>query len=240
MHSRRLSAAALDLLLLALPWAALVGLLAVPPHTSGGGDGGAMGSLGYFIVAGGACAAACVLMLLLQEGLFLARGRTFGLAWVGLAASGGSRPLALLRWLVLGLPVAAVLLWNAPPDGWQWLRLGLLALPAAGLLGQVGCFLAPGARTLTDRIAGLRWQRDEALAPADPVRGSRAADVALLGLVAAPLAVPVLFAATETSQGLRMLVGPALAVGGVLAALLFAQSALRRRGGTLGARVFRR
>ena len=179
MRARRLASFVLDLLFTVAPWLSLLGLVVAP--TNGG-----MAGIGLAVGLAGLCGLASLVVLVLQAILFLLRGRTLGMACVGLVAVAGSRALALfLGVLVLVLPLGALALLSSAMNGETQRLLGV-AVPFGAIGLELAFALAPGARTVTDRIAGIRWER---AAPVSPRSGGA---FVVDGLVLAMLGAPVI------------------------------------------------
>jgi hypothetical protein len=194
MNVRRLASFALDLLLAAAPWSSLLGL-GVGRHSQG-----QVGDVGEAIALAGICAMATTVLLVTQAFLFARRGRTMGMACVGLVATSGSRGRALfLGVLVFVLPLGlASLLAPALEYGEDQLAL-LVAAPLASLALEFFPVLGPDARTLSDRMAGVFWTHQarpiawaqQVAAPAASKRGVWVDGLVLL-MVSSPLLVLLL------------------------------------------------
>jgi hypothetical protein len=153
MAVRRLASYGLDLAIVAAPWLAILGLAIVPPR------GGDLAGIGFVLALAALCTLGSLALLVLQATLFLLRGRTLGMASVGLEVESGSRALSLfLGAMVPVVPFGAVALLSSGMDGASQRLLGAgVPLVAMGL--ELGPSLGAGARTLTDRLAGIRWTR---------------------------------------------------------------------------------
>ena len=224
MRPRRLASYVLDVLLVFAPWWAMLGLVVSPP------GGGGMAGIGLAVVLAGMCGLATLGLLVLEVVVFAVRGRTLGMGCVGIAATGGSRGLALLLGvLVLVLPAGAAFLVSSHMSG--DMQLLLETTVPLGAIGLDLCFaLAPGGRTLTDRIAGIRWQRD--VGPSPRSGGALAVDA----LVGAMLGFPTLLV-FDWDDAAGAVVASAVVVG--LFGLLEAAVAAATRG-TLGMRTLAR
>ncbi|HEY3817411.1 MAG TPA: hypothetical protein VGL81_09585 [Polyangiaceae bacterium] len=177
MRARRLASFVLDLLFAVAPWLSLLGLVVAP--TNGGVAG-----IGLAVGLAGLCGLATLVMLVLQAILFLLRGRTLGMACVGLVAVAGSRLLALLLGAtVLVVPIGALALLSSGMNGETQRLLGV-AVPLGTLGLELSFALAPGARTLTDRIAGIRWGRALPVGPRSG--GAFVVDALVLATLGAP------------------------------------------------------
>jgi hypothetical protein len=107
------------------------------------------------------------------------------MACVGLVAVAGSRALALfLGVLVLVVPFGTFALLSSGMSGETQRLLGI-ALPLGAIGLELAFALAPGARTVTDRIAGIRWER--ATPPGPRSGGAFAVDGLLLAMLGAPM-----------------------------------------------------
>jgi hypothetical protein len=146
-----------------------------------------MAGLGLTIALAAVCSLGSLVILAIQALIFLMRGRTLGMACVGLRTAAGSRPLALLLGVLAAIVPAgvAVLVSSGMDSSTQHLLVVAVPLGAMGL--ELAFALAPGARTLTDRIAGIRWRVD-----GSPGKKGGAAFV-VDALVLAALSAPTLF-----------------------------------------------
>jgi RDD family len=182
MPSRRLASFAFDLLLATAPWASLLGL------ALGSSEGEPMSDFGLALIFAAVCTLASLVLLAVQTFLFARRGRTLGMALVGLVVEAGSRGRSLvLGVLVFVLPFGVALLASTSMDGDTQKTL-LIAAPLASIALELFSALAPDARTLSDRLAGVTWTRD--VAPVAARRGAWVDGLVLL-MVSAPLLVLV-------------------------------------------------
>ena len=178
MRSRRLASFALDLFFVTGPWAGLAGF-AVGADTPSG-----MGGVGIVIVLVGAASLATITVLVVQAALFASRGRTLGMACVGIAAQGGSRGLALfLNVLLVVVPCGIVLVLSRSMQG-DTVKVVLPLAPAAGLAVDALFALGPSARTLIDRASGALIASEPRAAGAPRV-GGLAVDALLLAATGA-------------------------------------------------------
>jgi len=224
VRGRRLAATAIDVLLLAAPWASLAGLVEL--HGAWGGQLGGLGDA-FVVIAG--CAVADVLLLLLQAIVWLAAGRTVGMGLVGIAVARGRPWVASIEVVVLvgvlGSVTAAVAVFSGSVDP----QIPVVAVLALAKGSDLAFVAGPSARTLVDRMSGS-W-----VAPIPPP-GRRRVGAGLvvdasLGLV---LAAPGLLALTD----LHDLAGAAAGTGAALLAFAMLQGLiLATSKATLGMRV---
>lgn len=226
MRGRRLASAAIDGLLLASPWTALLGLMAY--H---GVWGGQLGGLGDVVTVVIGCLAGDVLLVVLEAATWLGAGRTLGMGLVGIAVVRGRPWLASIvvvaLVLVLGAATTAAAVGGGSVNPQNAVALVLVAAKVVDL-----AFAMTGSgRTLVDRMSGLHVGVPMP-SPRRRVAGGLSIDVALAVSVGAPL----LLALTD----LHDLVGAAMGAGVVLLVLLVLQASIltaTRR--TLGMRVLR-
>ena len=224
MRARRIAATAIDALLLAVPWAALAGLM-----TLHGAWTGQLGGLGDAFAVIGGCAAADALLLLLQAIVWLAAGRTVGMGLLGIAVARGRPWLASIEVvaivLVLGGIAGAASAAAGSVDPQNAVAVVLLIAKAADLAFLAG----PSRRTLVDRMSGSY------VAPIPPP-GRRRVGAGLvvdasLGLA---LAAPGLLALTD----LGSLAGAAAGTGAALLGFVVVEVVVAATSrATLGMRV---
>jgi hypothetical protein len=224
VRGRRIAATALDALLLAAPWASLVGLMTL--HGAWGGQLGGLGDA-FSVIAG--CAAADALLLLLQAIVWLAAGRTVGMGLAGIAVAKG-RP-----WLA-SIEVVAIVVVLGGVSGAVSAAAGSVdpqnAAAAVLVLAKVAdlAFLAgPSGRTLVDRMSGSFV----ALVP-PPGRRRVGAGLVVDVSLGLALAAPGLLALTDLGDlaGAAAGTGATLLAFGVVEVLVAATSKA-----TLGMRV---
>jgi len=226
VRGRRLAAAAIDGLLLAAPWTALLGLMAY--H---GVWGGQLGGLGDVVTVVIGCLAGSVLLVVLEAATWLGAGRTLGMGLAGIAVVRGRPWLASLvvvaLVLVLGAATTAAAVGGGSVNPQNAVALVLVLAKAVDL-----AFAMTGSgRTLVDRMSGLQVGLPTP-SPRRRVVGGLTIDVALAVSIGAPLVLAL--------TDIHDLVGAAMGAGGVILALLALQAAtLTATGGTLGMRVLR-
>jgi hypothetical protein len=159
MRARRLASYGFDVAVLGLPWLGVLGVEVMPPH------GDWISGLGLALILVGVASLGTLVLLILQAALYLSRGRTLGMACLGLVAEGRRRGLTvLLDVAVIGLPLAVDAMLAQVLDG-DTAETAMAAVLGLGFLGNLAP-IAVGPRTLTDRLSGVQVRRDAAPVPA--------------------------------------------------------------------------
>jgi hypothetical protein len=231
VRAGRLASYGLDLLFVAAPWAAAAGMAAAP--AGGNWQSGLASFVGVVVF----CAAASLAMVIVQFASFIRRGRTLGMAVLGLIASGGKRwpsllldPMIAILSLAFAYPLAFLLTgMDVVSDAVSTAALPFI--PLVALTANLALVFLPARRTLTDLVSGVVVVSDGPPAwSSGPQGGSLAVDL----LVAASCGAPILLV-VGGSQLLTAALGSALilALLGVLELALWV-----RTGATLGMRVY--